>query len=348
MFLLIVYMLVALGFSFLCSIAEAVLLSTTPSYISLLEQQGRRSGRLLRSLNNDLGRPLAAILSLNTIAHTVGAAGVGAQSSVVFESVNIGIISAVLTFLILIFSEIIPKTLGVTHWRGLAPLVADGVAILIWLMYPLVYLSEKLNRLLSKGEKANSFSRKEFAAMAKLGRKEGKLGATESHIVMNLFRFPSLRVKDILTPRTVMFSLHEEMTVDEVMKTHRKIPFSRIPIYRHGPDDVDGFVLKSDILLAQARDRHDARLHEFKREIGTVPDLAPLSSLFEVLLQKREHLTLVVDEHGGLQGVVTLEDLFETLLGLEIVDEADTATDMRAFARAQWEKRAGQLGLFKD
>lgn len=348
MLLLIIYMLVALGFSFLCSIAEAVLLSTTPSYISLLEQQGKRSGRLLRTHNDDLGRPLAAILSLNTIAHTVGAAGVGAQSIVVFESINIGIISAVLTFLILVFSEIIPKTLGVNHWRALAPLLAEGVVILIWLMYPLVFLSEKLNKLLSKGNKADSFSRKEFTAMARLGEKEGKLGERESHIVMNLFRFPSLTVKDILTPRTVLFSLHEEMTVDRVMEANPEIVFSRIPIYRHNPDNVVGFVLKNDILLAKARDRHDARLHEFKREIGTVPDLASLSSLFEVLLHKREHLTLVVNEHGGLQGVVTLEDLFETLLGLEIVDEADRATDMRAFARSRWEKRARQLGLYED
>ena len=348
MWLLMIFVLVALGFSFLCSIAEAVLLSTTPSYISLLEQKGKRSGKLLRTLNEDLGRPLAAILSLNTIAHTVGAAGVGAQSTVVFESLNIGVVSAILTFLILVFSEIIPKTLGVTYWRALAPILAEGVMILIWLMFPLVFLSEKLTNLFSKGYRSDVFSREEFAAMARLGAKEGKLGVRESHIVMNLFRFPSLRVKDILTPRTVLFALQDDMTIDQVMEANPEIAFSRIPIYRHNPDDVVGFVLKSDILLAKAKDQHDTRLHELKREIRSIPDLASLSSLFDILLQEREHLLLVVDEYGGLQGVVTLEDLFETLLGLEIVDEADTTTDMREFARTQWQKRARRLGLFKD
>ncbi len=348
MLLLTTYVLIALGFSFLCSIAEAVLLSATPSYISLLEQKGKRSGKLLRKLKENLGRPLAAILSLNTIAHTVGAAGVGAQSAIVFKSVNIGIISAILTFLILVFSEIIPKTLGVTYWRALTPLVTEGVVILIWLMYPLVFLSEQLTKLLSKGHRPDVFSREEFTAMAKLGAKEGKLGTRESHIVMNLFRFPSLRVKDILTPRTVVFALRDDMTIDQVIESNPRIAFSRIPIYSDNPDDVVGFVLKSDILLAKARDQHDRLLHEFKREIRSIPDMASLSSLFEVLLQKREHILLVVNEYGGLQGVVTLEDLFETLLGLEIVDEADTTTDMQAFARAQWEKRARQLGLHED
>jgi CBS domain containing-hemolysin-like protein len=343
MSLLIFFVLLALGVSFLCSIAEAVLLSTTLSYVSLLEQKGKRSGKLLRKLKEDLCRPLAAILSLNTIAHTVGAAGVGAQSAVVFESINIGIISAILTFSILVFSEIIPKTLGVTYWRALTPLVAEGVMILIWLMYPLVLLSQMLTKLLSKGDRPDIFSREEFTAMARLGAKEGKLGTRESHIVMNLFRFPSLRVKDILTPRTVVFALREDMTVDQVIESHPKMAFSRIPIYRDNPDDVTGFVLKSDILLSKARDQQSAQLHELKREIRSIPDMASLSSLFEVLLHKREHILLVVNEYGGLQGVVTLEDLFETLLGLEIVDEADTTTDMQAFARAQWEKRARQL-----
>jgi len=273
---------------------------------------------------------------------------VGAQSTLVFESVHIGVISAILTFLILVFSEIIPKTLGVTYWRTLAPILAGGVIILIWLMYPLVFLSEKLTKLLSKGHGSDSFSREEFTAMARLGAKEGKLGTRESHIVMNLFRFPSLRVKDILTPRNVMFALRINMTVNQVMEENPEIAFSRIPIYRDNPDDVIGFVLKSDILLAKAKDQHATKLNEFKREIRSIPDLASLSSLFDILLHEREHLLLVVDEYGGVQGVVTLEDLFETLLGLEIVDESDTTTDMRALARARWKKRARRLGIHKD
>jgi magnesium and cobalt exporter, CNNM family len=340
MFKLAIFVLIALGFSFLCSIAEAVLLSVTPSYVALLEQEGKRSGKLLRRLNEDLGRPLAAILSLNTIAHTVGATGVGMQSAVIFGSASLGIVSAILTFLILVFSEIIPKTLGVVYWRSLAPPVARGVMIMIWLMYPLVWLSGKLTRLLSKRDAAAIFSREEFTAMVRLGVEEGQIDERESRIVRNLLRFPKLRVKDIMTPRTVVFALPEIMTIDQILEENPEIAFSRIPIFEDSHDDINGFVLKSDILLAQARDQHEARLSTFKREIRSIPEIASLSSLFEVLLEKREHILLVVDEYGGMEGVVTLEDLIETLLGLEIVDETDKTIDMRALARAQWKKRA--------
>ena len=340
MFKLAIFVLVALGFSFLCSIAEAVLLSVTPSYVALLEQEGKRSGKLLRRLNEDLGRPLAAILSRNTIAHTVGATGVGMQSAVIFGSASLGIVSAILTFLILVFSEIIPKTLGVVYWRSLAPPVARGIMIMIWLMYPLVWLSEKLTRLLSKRDAADIFSREEFTAMVRLGVEEGQIDERESRIVRNLLRFPKLRVKEIMTPRTVVFALPESMTIDQILEEDPEIAFSRIPIFEDNHDDINGFVLKSDILLAQARDEHEARLSTFKREIRSIPEIASLSSLFEFLLEEREHILLVVDEYGGMEGVVTLEDLIETLLGLEIVDETDKTIDMRALARSQWKKRA--------
>jgi len=343
---LAVFGFVALGFSFLCSIAEAVLLSVTPSYVALLEQEGRESGRLLRKLNDDLGRPLAAILSLNTIAHTVGATGVGMQAAVVFGSASLGIVSAILTLMILVFSEIIPKTLGVVHWRTLAPPMARGIMIMIWLMYPLVWLSEILTKLLSKREAADIFSREEFTAMVRLGVQEGQIDERESHIVRNLLRLPDLRVKKILTPRTVVFALPETTTIDQVFEEHPEIPFSRIPIFETNLDDINGFVLKSEILLAQARDQHEARLSEFKREIGSIPETASLSKLFEFLLEEREHILLVVDEYGGIEGVVTLEDLIETLLGLEIVDETDETINMRALARARWKKRGGGGGLF--
>ena len=348
MFKLAIFVLVALGFSFLCSIAEAVLLSVTPSYVALLEEKGKGSGKLLRRLNEDLGRPLAAILSLNTIAHTVGATGVGMQSAVIFGSASLGIVSAILTFMILVFSEIIPKTLGVVHWRKLAPPVARGVMILIWLMYPLIWLSEKLTNLLSQRDAADIFSREEFIAMVRLGVQEGQIDERESRIVRNLLRFPKLKVKDIMTPRTVVFALQESMTINQALEENPEIAFSRIPIFRDNHDDINGFVLKSDILLAQARDQFEARLCTFRREIRSIPETASLSSLFEFLLEKREHILLVVDEYGGTEGVVTLEDLIETLLGLEIVDETDKTIDMRALARAQWKKRARGFGLGED
>jgi CBS domain containing-hemolysin-like protein len=226
--------------------------------------------------------------------------------------------------------------------------VAEGTRILIWLMYPLVLLSEKLSQMLARGRATEIFRREEFTAMASIGAHEGQLDERESHILRNLFRFPSLKARDIMTPRTVVFALRADMTVNEVMGAHPEMAFSRIPIYGENRDDITGFVLSSDILLAQARDQHDARLHSLKRDIRRVLDKTSLSRLFEILLGEQEHILLVVDEYGGLQGIVSLEDLVETLLGLEIVDEADRATDMQALARAKWEKRAQKLGLPVD
>lgn len=348
MYLLLVYISLALVFSFLCSIAEAALLSVTPSYIQSLVQKRKRAGDLLRRLKSDVDRPLAAILSLNTIAHTVGAAGAGAQAAVVFGSEYVGLASAVLTLMILVFSEIIPKTLGAVYWRQLAPPLAFGIEALIWGLYPFVFLSERLTRLLSRGRARAVFSREEFMAMAELGAQYGELEAKESRILKNLLRFHSLKVDDIMTPRTVVFALHENMTVGEVLKKHPDIQFSRIPIYHKNLDDISGFVLKNEIYFAQAKGLQDKALHEFKRELKAIPESATLSQLFEFLLDNREHILLVVDEYGGVAGIVTLEDVVETLLGLEIVDEADKTVDMRQLARAQWEKRARRLGILTE
>jgi len=346
MLTLCVFAMIALGFSFLCSIAEAVLLSATPSHMALLQQKGKRTGKLLCELKKDLGRPLSAILSLNTIANTMGAAGVGMQSAVVFGSESLGVVSGILTFLILIFSEIIPKTLDAVYWRGLLPIVTEMVRILIWIMYPLVLISKGLTTLLMMGSKGDTVSREELAAMATLGANEGLLNKRESHILQNLFQFSSIQVKDIMTPRTVTFSLQEDMAIDQVFEKNKDIDFSRIPVYKENLDDISGFVLRSDILLAQAKDQHDKKVKEFKRKIQTIPETASMSNLFEILLTKQGHILRVVDEYGGIQGIVTLEDLVETLLGLEIVDEDDKAVDMRALAQAKWKKRIKRLDTF--
>ncbi len=347
MVLLVIYVLIALVFSFFCSIAEATLLSVTSPYIASLEQKGKRSGKLLRALKDDINRPLAAILTLNTIAHTVGAAGAGAQAAVVFGNESLGIASAILTLLILIFSEIIPKTLGATYWRQLAPVLSRPVRYLIWLLYPFVWLSRSLTGT-SGSPGLKGFSREEFAAMADLGAKEGQLAVKESRILKNLFRFRSSTIKNIMTPRTVAFTVQENITIDQFFEQNDQTPFSRIPIYNANRDDITGFVLKDDILLAQARDMHESRLHEFKREIRAVPSSKSLSELFEYLLDRREHIVLVVDEYGGMEGIVTLEDVVETLLGLEIVDEADKTEDMQELARSLWEKRARRVGLLTE
>lgn len=345
MSLLLLYMGLALGISFLCSVAEAVLLSVTPSYVAYLEQQGRRTGPLLARLKQNIDRPLAAILSLNTIANTAGAAGVGAQAATVFGSESVGIVSAILTFLILVCSEIIPKTLGSVYWRGLSPTVAIGVRILTWLLFPLVIMAEQITRLISSKESGRSFNREEFGALAQMGAQLGHLAPREYRILGNLLRFRSYKVEGIMTPRTVMFALPEKMSLSQVLDKHDKLPFSRIPIYQQDLDDITGFVLKNDILLNHARGRGDHTLKDFKRELRAIPESISLFDSFEFLLDHREHIALVVDEYGGIEGLVTLEDVVETLLGLEIVDEADVTVDMRALAKARWKKHGERLGI---
>ena len=348
MALLVFYVLLALGVSFLCSVLEAVLLSVTPSYVGALEDDRPAAAEQLRTLKDDIDRPLAAILSLNTIAHTIGAAGAGAQAAKVYGSASVGIFSAVLTLLILIISEIIPKTLGASYWRELAPLSARVLRLLILLLYPLVVMSQGITRLLARGEKQASVSREEITALAELGHQEGVFEKEESRILKNLFRFSSLRVRGIMTPRTVLFALPETRTVGEVMQEHEHLRFSRIPLYGKNRDDITGYVLKDDLLLKAAQDEQALALSEFKREMFVVPDTLPLPEFFERLLDKSEHIALVVDEYGGVAGVASMEDVVETLLGLEIVDEADSAEDMQELARQQWLSRARRLGVVSD
>lgn len=346
MTLLILYVLLAVGVSFLCSIMEAVLLSITPSYVAALEDEDAAAGARIRALKEDIDRPLAAILTLNTFAHTLGAAGAGAQATVVFGDAYIGVFSAVLTLIILILSEIIPKTLGAVYWRQLASPVARFLKPTIWLLYPLVVLSQALTKLLSRGEKEAQVSRAELAALARLGAEEGVFEKQESHILQNLLRFNDLKARDVMTPRTVMVAFPEATPLQEI--ADRDLPFSRIPVFERDRDHVTGFVLKSDVFEALADDRHDATAGELRRDILTVPDTLPLPRLFERLLERQEHIALVVGEYGGTAGLATVEDVVETLLGLEIVDEADTEQDMQAAARERWRERAERLGLLDE
>ena len=346
--LLILYVLLALGFSFLCSIMEAVLLSVTPSYVAALEQEGAATGERLRTLKDDIDRPLAAILSLNTIAHTVGAAGAGAQAAVVFNNQYVGATSAVLTLLILVVSEIIPKSLGASYWRRLAPVVARLLYFVELLMLPLVWLSQHITRLLSKGDREASVSREEFTALAELGEEEGIFEEEESRILRNLFRFSSLRVRDVMTPRTVVQAHPEHQTVGEIIENHDEFRFSRIPVYTETRDDITGYVLKDEILLKAAQEEDTVTLHDLRREMLGVQEALPLPKLFERLLDHGEHIALAVDEYGGTAGIVTMEDVVETLLGLEIVDEVDSTEDMQALARKQWLRRARRLGLVPE
>ena len=343
--LLITYIIIALGFSFLCSIAEAVILSVTMPYISLLEQEGREAGTVLKGLKEDINSPLAAILTLNTIAHTVGAAGAGAQAAHVFGSAYVGVASAVLTILILVFSEIIPKTLGAHYWKQLAPPTAYALKGLIWLLYPFVMLSKALTKGISHGPGLIGFNREEMVAMADLSAKEGQLGMQETRILKNLLRFQKGRVTDAMTPRTVIFSLQENLTVEAFFWKYGAERFSRIPLYSEDPSELNGFVLRNDLLLAQARGNTDTKLSTYHREMSALPESCSLSHAFDEFLRQRAHIMMIVDEYGGVEGLLTLEDILETLLGLEIVDEGDTNIDMQMLARRLWRKRAKSMGL---
>ncbi len=344
--LLIAFVSLALVVSFLCSVAETVLLSITPPFIESLRDSKPKRAALLQALRQDkVDRSLAAILTMNTISHTVGAIGAGAQSAVVFGSTWVGVFSAVMTLAILFLSEIIPKTLGAVYWRSLVGVTTLFIRSLIVLLYPLVLASEAITRLITHGKSIHRFSRDEFIAMAGLGEQIGALDEHESKIIHNLFRFRSLTATDIMTPRTVISALPEAMPIDEAQALAGRSAFSRLPVYRQDIDDITGFVLKDEILSQPAEAGTDVTLTAFKRKLPAVPGTLVLPKLLEFLLDQRQHIAIVVDEYGGTRGLVTLEDVIETLLGLDIVDEMDNVADMQALARQQWLKRAQALGL---
>lgn len=344
--LLVSYILLALVFSFLCSVAEAALLSLTPSYIAGLRDGKPKLAALLKHLKQDnIDQSLAAILTLNTIAHTVGAIGAGAKATVVFGSAWFGLFSAIMTLMILFLSEIIPKTIGAVYWRSLAGPTAQFVRGLIWSLYPLILISEALTRLIARGKSAHIFSREEFVAMAGIGERAGEIDPRESRIIRNLFRFDSLTASDIMTPRTVISGLPQGMSITEALDAKPSMTFSRLPLYQADLDHITGFILKDDLLNAKAQGRGDVKVKTLKRDIKTVTGNMSLSNLFGFLLDKRQHIALVVDEYGGTKGLVTTEDVVETLLGMEIVDEMDRVRDMQAMARQQWAKRVKTLGL---
>lgn len=344
MLLLVFYVLIALGFSFLCSIAEAVILSVSSAYISVLESEKRPSGALLRSLTENINTPLSAILTLNTIAHTMGAAGAGAQAASVFGEAYLGVISAVLTLLILIFSEIIPKTLGATYWRGLAPVTAYFLKYLVIVLKPFVKMSDLLTRGFKEDSPLRGLSRAELHAMAQLSGQEGQLASHEAVFMQSLLSLHALTVKDAITHRTVLFSVPETMTVEAFFHKHGQIEFSRIPVYEDGESEsITGYVMRSDLLVAQARGNTDKALINYRKDMVTVLNSMPLSATFEHFLNRHEHMLLVVDEYGGLEGVITLEDLLERLLGVDIVDEKDTTVSMRRLARMMMRRRENML-----
>lgn len=334
MTLLIVFVLLAIGVSFLCSILEAVLLSITPSFVEAAEEDRPKLAEKVRRLRADIDRPLAAILSLNTIAHTVGATGAGAQAAVVFDDTGVGVFSALLTLGILVLSEIIPKTLGATYWRTLTPFAVRVLPWLITAQLPLVWMSQAITRLLTRAKVDSEISREEITALTTAGQRLGVVEEDETRVVANLFRLPEIEAHEVMTPRTVIEHVPAEATVTSALAGRETLPFSRMLVTGKNVDEVQGFVLTRELLLAALRSDGERPVADFAREILHVSEDTDLDTLFDLLMDHEAHIALVEDNYGGTAGLVTMEDVLETLLGTEIVDEHDETADLRKVARS--------------
>ena len=353
--LLILFFLLSIGFSFLCSVWEAVLLSIPPSFVAARVKEGSRIGKRLGQFKDDIDRPLAAILTLNTIAHTVGAIGVGAQAARLFtESRLLGlnvaavVVPTVMTLAILILSEIIPKTLGANYWRLLVGFTVRAVNLTIIILYPLVILSQMITRMLKSDKERSVLSRSEFSAMAETIAEQGVLQKHEFGFIKNLLRFESVRAQDVMTPRTVVVAAEENQSIGDFNAQNPSLRVSRIPVFDGTIDHITGFVIRSDLLARLVEGKGDMLLKEIKRPIVVVNQDDLLPDIFDTLIGQRAHIALVVSQYGGTSGVLTMEDIMETLLGLEIVDEFDRTVDMQRLARKNWEARAKAMGLIEN
>lgn len=330
--LILLYFLGALSLSFLCSVLEAVLLSTPMSYISMRENQGSKTATLMKQYKNNVDRPVGAILSLNTIAHTIGSAGVGAESIKIFGEQYFGLISAILTLLILVLSEIIPKTIGASYWRSLAMPSTRIIRVLILITYPLVLLSELITRVFTPRGNQASMSREEVSAMVDVGTTEGIFRESESKLIKSCIALSGVKARQIMTPSIVVESACQDLTVKD-FQAKQSWSFSRIPVYAGDKDYITGYVLKDAVLKLLSEDQFHVKLSDLKRPILTFREEESVFQIWEKMLEKREHISVIIDEYGGLRGLVTMEDIIETMTGVEIVDEDDVAVDMQALAK---------------
>ncbi|MDZ7744124.1 MAG: CNNM domain-containing protein [Bacteroidota bacterium] len=345
MVLLIFYLILAILISFLCSILEAVILSVTPSYISIKLQAKKSYALQLKKFKDNIDKPLAGILTLNTFAHTIGAAGVGAQAQLIWGHESLSITSVILTLLILILSEIIPKTIGATHWKSLVPFSVFAIRTIVFILYPFVILSQYVTRFFKKDGQRSVLSRYEVSAMAEIGAKQGVFKSGESRIIQNIARFDKLQTRDIMTPRPVIFAASENEKIGKFYRQNPSIRFSRIPIFDKNIDDLSAYFLKDDLLIEIISKRHNKELKSIKRELPVVFEGLPIPELFNVLMGKNEHIAAVVDEYGVTAGIVTMEDVIETILGMEILDELDNIADLQKTARQRWKERARRMGM---
>ncbi|MEZ8034160.1 CNNM domain-containing protein [Vibrio crassostreae] len=347
MLLLSIYVSIAIGVSFICSVLEAVLLSISPSYIAQLKQNGHPAAESLDKLKTDIDRPLASILTLNTIAHTIGAATAGAQAAVVFGSQWLGVFSAVLTLGILVLSEIVPKTIGATYWRQLAPASASVLRWMVFFLTPFVWFSEQITKRLARGHEAPKM-RDELSAMAILAKESGEFAEGESKILSNLLGIQDVPVTQVMTPRPVVFRVDAEMSINQFLADHKDTPFSRPLVYSEQSDNIIGFVHRLELFRLQQAGSGEKSLGDVMRPIHVLLNNLPLPKAFDQMMAQRLQLSLVVDEYGTIQGIITLEDIFEHLVGEEIVDEADKTTDMQELAFQRWEKWKETHGVIEN
>jgi len=319
------------------------LLSVTPSYIATLAETHPAAAKRLSKQKENVESPLVSILTLNTIAHTVGAAVAGAQAAHVFGDEMLGVFSGVLTFLILFFSEIIPKTLGANHWRSLAPTVSMALLWMERVTMPLIWMSKQVTQLMGKGDEGQ-YIRQEMSAMAKIGRESGELDEQESKILTQMLSVKEMPVTAVMTPRTVMFKLPTTLTQGEFVRQFMAKPFTRIPIYQDEPDNIIGYINRNDVLLAERRTPKES-IAVLKKNLLVIPETAKILPLFELMIKRNTKIAMIVDEYGSGEGIVTLEDIVESLLGLEIVDSNDPVTDMQQLARKLWSRRMKHKGI---
>lgn len=347
MTLLVVYILIALVISFICSILEASLLTITPSAINSAKQKGLRWAARMEEYKGDIDRPLSAILTLNTVAHTMGAAGAGAQYAQVFGNTGEAIFAGALTLAILVFTEIIPKTLGSRYAVGLAGVTAGILPVMITGLAPLVWFSRQITRLITpKGHVVPDMHREELLAITRLGAESGQLKERESEFVHNLIQLHSMKTWDIMTPRPVIFALPEDTALKEFVKVIEDKPFSRIPVYKGNRDEITGFVIRGEVLLAHLKDADSAAtLADVKRPIAVTAEYTPVDALFQRFISERIQIIMVVDEFGTTVGIVSFEDIIETIFGFEIMDEKDKVADLQLHARNLWKERARKMGI---